>query len=740
MEISLNKENNLAPTSISRSFAGMIDANNAIRGAIASSDFIQKRGFNYTGDSSGGWGLRGGNLAFDNGFNFFGNNRGGTFSLQPFGLGARTMPLAGMGVGITPSLFAYSGSGATYSRHTHLAHTKIALSIEAYKGFGVVKNVIDLMCNFASEGLTIVHPRPSIQKFYRRWAQMVDLQGRTKDALRQYYKTANVFIFRTMGTVDEISYKKLKNAKGDRDVDIKNSNDPNSPLQEKYIREQLEKPNGKREIPWRYTLLNPLQMDVRGTKYFGGQEWVFVLDEETKTNMSKIKTKNNIDFLDDTEVNLPPEFKKLDEGGGIVKLPQDRLYTLHYMKDDHEDWADPMIWPVMNDIMYKNQLRAMDMSVANSVINAITIFKLGDIKSGYTPPPHHFAKLSEMLRTPTYSHNFVWNDAISVETHYPPIEKLLSIDKYKSVDRDILAGLGIPSILVDGAEGGNFSNAFLQVRTLMERLEEGRNEIIKWIERELRLIAAVMGHRDIPSVRFGNMSLRDEEAEKKLIIQLMDRNIVSAERVHEVFDIETEVELERMRKERDLAEDEGIMMKFGPYKDPMNMMDTEETMQLDFKHKKELNKDKPKPAIGPGSPLGQKKQVSKPNGRPPGTKVPQEKQRSVKPKGMGFLSSKASSAYDSVNAYIVNNLVEIRKVKSKKYLSAADRTDIENLTFAAFISIPPDVALDMDVISGSIANIDMDGEDIMAMEECMALGSVKLRKAHAINYYMNKWS
>lgn len=722
---------------IVKSFAGIVSANASLQ-SVGNTDFIQKRGFTYTGDSANGWGLRNSNVSWNWGNDFIlgGVGRGGNgFSLQPFGFGINNLT---NGLGITPSIFSQSGSGSTYSRHTRLAHTKIALSVEAYKGFGVVKNVIDLMCNFASEGLKIIHPRPKVQKFYERWAESVDLQGRAKDAIREYYKTANVFIYTTMGTVDEASYNKMRSIKGSSDSDIKDSNDPDNPLYDEFVNKERKKPIGKRKIPWRYTLLNPLQMDVRGTKYFGGQEWVFVLDEETRNKTKDLKSTTNIDFLDDTEVNLPPEFKKRDEGGGIIKLDQARLYTLHYMKSDHEDWADPMVWPVMNDIMYKNQLRAMDMSVANSVINAITIFKLGDIKSGYTPPPSHFAKLAEMLRTPTYSHTLVWNDAIQMESNYPPIEKLLSIDKYRSVDRDILAGLGVPAILVDGAEGGNFSNAFLQVRTMLERLEEGRNEIMKWINKQLRLIARVMGHRDIPTVKFGHMSLRDEEAEKKLIIQLMDRNIISAERVHEFFDIETDIEIERMKKEKELSDRDGIMTKFGPFKDPMNMMDAEDTMKLDFKLKKDLNKSKP-PTGGPGSfapPQG--KNVVKPNGRPPGSTGPQEKRREVKPKGMGELSTKASSMYDEVSKYIADKFVLLRKVRSKKYLTSQDRKSVEELTFATMLGLDPYDNISTINIEHAMSNIDMDARDKEILTKIMSLADIKTRKTQTVIYYIDR--
>src|SRR5690606_35783917 len=124
----------------------------------------------------------------------------------------------------------------------------------------------------------------------------------------------------------------------------------------------------------------------------GQSRWVFVLDEKTLTDIREKSSNQNIDFLDETDVNLPPEFAALlnNKNSREVELDRSKLWTFHYMKDDHEDWADPMVWPVMNDIMYKNSLRAMDMSVVNSTINAVTIFKLGAFKDGFVAPKEHF--------------------------------------------------------------------------------------------------------------------------------------------------------------------------------------------------------------------------------------------------------------------------------------------------------------------------------------------------------------
>lgn len=635
---------------------GIIDANRD----MSSASNIQKRGYTYQGDSNSGFGFNSRGLTGQ--LSPYGRGMYGGFSpfcLQPFGIGAQGI-LTNIG---TSTIFNTTGANTSLNSETRAAHTKMAFAVEAYKGFGIVKNVIDLMCNFASEGLSIQHPRPGVRKFYERWAEAVDLQGRVKDILRYYYKFGNVFIYTTMGKISDNSRIKMMSTRGD-------NNDPANDDRENFIDKQKSRPLGKRLIPWRYTLLNPFQMDLVGSKFFGESKWVFVLDEET---FSELKTKDSkksdtTDLLNETDINLPPEFKTLPKDDRAIELNQDKLWILQYMKDDHEDWADPMIWPVMNDIMYKHDLRAMDRSVIDSTINAITIYKLGKIEQGVVATPAQFKQFAQLLRTPTASHNIVWNDAISMESVYPPIDKILGIEKYRSVDKDILAGLGIPGILVDGQAGGSYSNAFMQVRTLLERLEDGRTEVMKWVKSQLRMVSEIMGHRDIPNIKFGQMSLRDEQAEKQLIIQLLDRNVISAEAVHEVFGLETIVELERIKRESQ----DGIIVKHGPFSDPM----TDEIEQI--------------------QPQQNGNEVST-NGRPPGTKnIPQKKKRDTKPQGMGLgeyeeIRSKSRVAYEIVEKELTDRMIRFKDVKYWKSLCRLDKEELDCLIELVFSNINLDL-------------------------------------------------
>lgn len=699
---------------MNKSLASMTDANAKLGGGSfsemtwinpqqtdASQFDIQRRGLVYPGDTSNGFGLNG--PGGWQGPGLFGLPNGGRygqytnqFTLSPY---ARTNSPYG----------DVMGAGAGVRASTRVSHHKMAMAVECYKSFGVIKNVIDLMCNFASEGISIQHPRKAIRRFYQRWFEIVDMPGRVKDILRAYYKTSNVFIYTTFGEIDKGAYDRMRSAKGASDLKVKLLADTSDPANDEHIEEideQLKKPLEKRQIPWRYTLLNPFQMDLVGTKYFGEQQWVFILDQITANDIEnkkakKTETSEDVDYLDETDINLPPEFKKL-KNGRVVELDQGKLWTLHYMKDDHEDWADPMIWPVINDVIYKNKLRAMDMSVCDSVINAITLFKVGNLKEGFVAPPEHYDKLAELLRTPTAAMNLIWNDAIEMTSNYPPVDKILGVQKYESVDRDILAGLGVSEVIVNG-RGGNYSSSFLSVRTLLERLEEGRREVEKWINKQLRMVAAIMGHRDVPTVKFGQMSLRDEQAEKQLVLGLLDRNIISIEAVHEMFGFNFDVEHERLKTEKQIEEADEIFIKHGPFVDPMTDIDAEDQMDvqqqdkdkdrefqrenleveqqnMDKERKFKMQTEKTKLQIM------KKKSQQRPNGRPAGRNTPHQKKRNTKPKGMAFINTKliAEKRYSAIEEILTSMLIEKRGVKFKKALSKEDRSTLEDVTFAIF--------------------------------------------------------
>ena len=118
---------------------------------------------------------------------------------------------------------------------------------KVYQRVGLVKNVIDLMGDFASQGIRLVHRNKRIERFYRRWFKKINGKDRSERFLNNLYKSGNVVIDRRTAKITLKVAEKLYTALGTADLQI-------SDLPEIEV--------DKREIPWKYTFIDPVCVEV----------------------------------------------------------------------------------------------------------------------------------------------------------------------------------------------------------------------------------------------------------------------------------------------------------------------------------------------------------------------------------------------------------------------------------------------------------------------------------------------
>ena len=146
--------------------------------------------------------------------------------------------------------------------------------MQAYDKVGIIRNVIDLMRDFASQGLVLVHPNKTIEKFYRKWWQEVGGVDRSERFLNYLYRTGNVVVRRRTAKINKQQEKSLRNSLA-ADMKI----EPMKVL--------------KREIPWSYDFLNPLAIDIKnnGSYIVGKPE--FLLNISKNSYEQLVKTDNS---------------------------------------------------------------------------------------------------------------------------------------------------------------------------------------------------------------------------------------------------------------------------------------------------------------------------------------------------------------------------------------------------------------------------------------------------------------
>ncbi len=466
-----------------------------------------------------------------------------------------------------------------------------------YKTVGVIRNSVDLMSDFAAQGIKLVHEEPDQQAFYNAWARKIGLFNRSSHFLRSLFKAGNTIVFRQMAKLRQQDVDDLQSVGG--------------------IFDGLD-PSKEKHIPVKYTFIDPTVVEKIGTTLFG-QLYEIEVSRDDRLIFKKPVTKKQKQFIS----RLPREVVNTVIKRGVIVADDKMVFVGHYQKDDWEDWAEPIFFPVFDDIAFKKLLRRMDESVARNIMNSIVVFRLGNAKDGFPATKIEIQKFSSLLKTPTKSKTIVWNNLVDFIATYPPVNLMLNDDKYKAVNNDILSGLGISEVLINGA-GGNYANSFLSVKTLLEKLESGREVVIEWLNVELELIRTAMGWEKLPEIRFGRMTLRDERAEKALILNLLDKGIISNQTALSYFGENWSVEIKRIRQEEEF-----------------------------------MNRSENKPS-----------RTRRNRGRPVNTKDrPQRTKRDTKPQG---LSSELEAVIEHVTIMVMSN----KGVADEEDLSVEDRYNI----------------------------------------------------------------
>lgn len=562
-------------------------------------------------------------------------------------------------------------------------HKDIIASVQMlYKKIGIVRNVIDLMADFASEGLQIEHPIKSQRRFYDKWAKKVNLSQRAHDYMKLFIRDGNVIVRRKNAKISvDLASKMVRSVGSHRHRSLSPfthiSNIPvfDSPDTEKPENVGVDKflKKEKRVIPWRYIFISPTMVEkISGHvgKFFGSDDIGIKLHPALVSSIKKPKNESEKSFVKKLPNEIKDAVKSKNAGSHIlIKLKPEFMWIDYYKKDDWEEWATPFLYAVLEDVLFKNKMRTADMAALDGVINVIRLWKLGNSDQKILPTSNAVNKLLDILQNNVGggSTDIVWDDMIDLQVEYPPIDKILGPDKYKSVDRDILQGLGIPTALV-GGEGIRTGSqaAFVQLKTLVERLEYVRTSCIKWLNNELGLVKRAMGWSVQPQITFGNMSLRDEVGEKKLILQMLDRNIISIETVHKVFGNNFIMELENLRDEQQIrAGEKPLIEKAGPFYRPESLIEKQSKTQIDLqKIKLGIGGD------GGENPAGDlPKQEGNPPGRPLST--PDEEKR--KDRTEVVMNTVYKSLADEL-------MIKIDKIIDPKFLTMTGTKDKRSLT------------------------------------------------------------
>lgn len=609
---------------------------------------------------------------------------------------------------------------------------RIEFSMKAYKKVGIVRNVIDLMADFGSQGIKLVHPNKQVERFYQRWFEKVNGVERSERFLNYLFRTGNPVIRRINGKVTSKVEREWKKVHGKEEEDV-------------------TLPKSKRRLlPIRYVFHNPLSIELIGGELaaFVGKP-IFGL-RVSKSLASIIRQAALVSSQGKNKVNkkieellskIPDNIRKaIENGTETILLDEDKISVYHYKKDDWQSWAEPLIAAILDDLVILEKLKLADISALDGAISNIRLWTLGNLEHKIAPNKAAIERLSSLLagNVGGGTIDLVWGPELTFSESESKVYEFLGPEKYMPHLNAIYDGLGIPPTLTAAAgntsSGTGFTNNFISLKTLIERLEYGRDLLVNFWKQEIKLVQNAMGFRFPAQVHFEGVSLSDENAEKQLLIQMADRDLISVETLHERFNILPDIEKLRINKESKLR-GTSIPDKAGPFHIAEKEHELKKTaLQGNHITVDQLPELDLKPSNQKIQEIMDKNQVENTNqspnpdgGRPKNSKDKQKrKQKRVVPisnKTNSFLNLFiwSQSALDKVSDLSTPALLSAYNKSNLRQLSRAESKQYESIKFNILSNIKPFQDIDNKLVYNIMKSKSKIDADVLYIAKTLAM-------------------
>ncbi len=609
--------------------------------------------------------------------------------------------------GLTRSDYDYFRPEEAIPKHIKLIFHQ---SDVIYNRVGLVKNVIDLMGDFASQGVRLVHPNKRIEKFYRNWFQKVRGEERSERFLNNLYRIGNVVINRQTAKISVKMADQMYKTVASPDLII---NYEESPVE-------------KREIPWKYTFIDPACVDIIGgslSSFVGNKIYAITIPPTLRKAINAPKNDAERAIID----QLPSQIVEAAKTKKPYILDPNKTLVFHYKKDDWKAWAYPIVYSIMDDINIIEKLKLADLAALDGAISNIRIFKLGSLEHKIAPTPAAASKLSNILQNNVGggTMDLVWGPDLELIESKTNVHQFLGEAKYAPHLNSIYAGLGIPPTLTGTFGAAGTTNNFISLKTLTQRLQYGRRVLLAFWNNEIALVQKAMGFRQPAKVEFDRMDLSNEDAEKALLVQLSDRNIVSDELIQRAFGFDPDMEKNRLNRENRERENERMIPKAGPWHDPQfdnslkkialqTGLAAPSQVGLTLDKKKsgektgmEMKMSMPKPLPGGGSPIGDKLPGQPGEGRPRNSRDQQQrKTREFKPQTGASLQLWAIEAQEKISELLNPHLLDFYNKKNMRSLSSSEYDEAESTKSKIFLSLEPLVTVNEELVLSKLNTID----------------------------------
>lgn len=533
--------------------------------------------------------------------------------------------------------FRYSQSTSNNSNLT--IRDVITLCQKAYYGFAIVKNIVDTMSEFSASSIYLTGGNKKSRDFFTAYFKKINLQDFIEKFFIEFYRSGNVFIYPMRGKIKESDLTKLTQVFG----------------------LQLSKAANV-TLPIRYIILNPADVEIQGSVSFSNPVYIKILSDYELARLKNPKTDEDKEVLE----GLDSESKKTikDKKTGIVGINLDskNIYAVFNKKMDYEAFAVSMIFPVLDDLEFKTELKRMDRAIARTCQQAVLLLTFGlETKDGqYQYNQNTATAFQKIFENESVGRVLIADFTTKASFVIPEIGDLLDPKKYTVVNQDIKEGLN--NILFSDT-GEKFANQNAKVKIFVEKLRAARESFLNnFLSNEIKKIAQELGFKNYPIAQFEDIDLEDDTEFKRIMARLAEIGFLTPDETFEAMQtkrLPSKEESLEAQEEYKNFKDKGLYEPLvGGQFTQQKMQDNQLNVQKELADKAQQNQLK----IAEMRP----KTLSQPTGRPSGTTRKQSTKK-ISPIGKGSIKEGYSLTKIKDNLLLAAKLEEeiVNKLKKK---------------------------------------------------------------------------
>lgn len=388
----------------------------------------------------------------------------------------------------------------------------IVFSQKAYYGIPVVRRVINTLKEFSSSKIYLTGGNAKSRAFFENYFKAIKLQSFTDKFFLEFWRSSNCFIYKIRGKIQKEDLMRWNKVYGN------------------YT-------SAANKIPVQYVVLNPADIVFEGSAFFSSGKYKKVLNGYEIERLKNPKTPEDKQIFDALPEDIRKKLKSSRFGQSIyLELPEDYVVPVFNNKQDYESFGVSLIYPVLDDLEYKMELKNMDRAIAKTCQQSVLHVALGyESKNGeYFFPEEAKNKIKEIFAGEEVGKVLITDFTAKLNFILPQIGDLLDPKKYEVVDRDIHEGL--MDILFGGGSGEKFSNLSAKIKVFVEKIRKAREEFLnEFLIPEMLLIAEELGFQSIPTPKFEDIDIEDNINFYKIVSRLGEVGLLTPDEVFESF-------------------------------------------------------------------------------------------------------------------------------------------------------------------------------------------------------------